>query len=166
MAQLKDLLVEGKSRFIDKIYASDQFISKVVQGTSPFLIDSSTLVSNLNVDMVDGQHFTYSNTNNTPTYLWGTSSDGTNYLVSRASMHSGVADKVSTIASTSTGNFYLTFVDSNNTPSAAEETVYTTAKLYIQPSTGDIHSGGYVYIKNTTACLGADSNAVIWLKNS
>jgi len=56
MAQLKDLLVEGKSRFIDKIYASDQFISKVVQGTSPFLIDSSTLVSNLNVDLLDGFH--------------------------------------------------------------------------------------------------------------
>jgi hypothetical protein len=102
MAQLKDLLVEGKSRFIDKIYASDQFISKVVQGTSPFLIDSSTLVSNLNADLVDGQHFSYTNTNNTPTYLWGTSSNGTNYLVSRASMHSGIADKVSTIASTST----------------------------------------------------------------
>ncbi len=56
MAQLKDLLVYGKSRFIDKIYASDQFISKVAQGTSPFLVDSSTWVENLNVDLLDGYH--------------------------------------------------------------------------------------------------------------
>lgn len=56
MAQLKDLLVNGKSRFIDKIYASDQFISKVAQGTEPFLVDSSTWVENLNVDLLDGYH--------------------------------------------------------------------------------------------------------------
>lgn len=56
MASVKDLLVNGSSRFIGKIYASDQFISQVANGTAPFVISSSTLVTNLNSDMTDGLH--------------------------------------------------------------------------------------------------------------
>ena len=56
MAKVKDLLVNGSSRFIGKIYASDQFISQVANGTAPFVVSSSTLVANLNADMTDGLH--------------------------------------------------------------------------------------------------------------
>ena len=56
MAKVKDLLVNGSSRFIGKIYASDQFISQVANGTAPFVVSSSTVVANLNADMTDGLH--------------------------------------------------------------------------------------------------------------
>ena len=56
MANVKDLLVNGSSRFIGKIYASDQFISQVANGTAPFVVSSSTVVANLNADMTDGLH--------------------------------------------------------------------------------------------------------------
>ena len=39
-----------------------------------------------NADTVDSQHFTYSNTSDSPTYLWGTNTYGTNFLVNRANM--------------------------------------------------------------------------------
>ena len=35
------------------------FISSVTTGTSPLVVSSTTLVSNLNADMVDGQHGSY-----------------------------------------------------------------------------------------------------------
>lgn len=39
-----------------------------------------------NADTVDGQHFTYSNSSNSPTYLWSTDSSGSSYLAARGSI--------------------------------------------------------------------------------
>lgn len=55
-------------------------------GTSPFTVSSTTVVGNLNADMVDGQHFNWNNNKNDHTYLWAASSNGQAYLVHRASM--------------------------------------------------------------------------------
>jgi hypothetical protein len=38
---------------------ANTFISSVTTGTSPFVVSSTTMVSNLNADMVDGQHGAY-----------------------------------------------------------------------------------------------------------
>lgn len=42
--------------------------------------------SSSNADTVDGQHFSYSNSSNSPTYLWATNSDGSSFLAARASI--------------------------------------------------------------------------------
>lgn len=39
-----------------------------------------------NADTVDGQHFSYSNSSNSPTYLWATNSTGSSFLAARASI--------------------------------------------------------------------------------
>ena len=39
-----------------------------------------------NADTVDGQHFSYLNSSNSPTYLWATNSDGSSFLAARASI--------------------------------------------------------------------------------
>ena len=70
------------------------------------------------------------------------------------------ADKVKTVSNiTNAATYYLTFVDSNNT-NPLEESVFTTAKLAINPSTGT------VFINNGTTSIGADNTSTIWLKNS
>lgn len=43
-------------------------------------------ISSGNADTVDGQHFSYSNSSNSPTYLWATNSDGSSFLAARASI--------------------------------------------------------------------------------
>ena len=39
-----------------------------------------------NADTVDGQHFSYSNDSNSPTYLWATNSNGSSFLADRGSI--------------------------------------------------------------------------------
>ena len=39
-----------------------------------------------NADTVDGQHFSYSNDSNSPTYLWATNSNGSSFLAARGSI--------------------------------------------------------------------------------
>ena len=39
-----------------------------------------------NSDTVDSQHFSYSNTSDSPTYVWGTNASGTNFLAARANL--------------------------------------------------------------------------------
>ena len=56
MAQVKDLLVQGQAKFLRKAYFQDQIVSNVAQGTAPLVVASSTVVSNLNSDYLDGYH--------------------------------------------------------------------------------------------------------------
>ena len=56
MAQIKDLLVQGQAKFLRKTYFQDQIISNVAQGTAPMVVASTTVVSNLNSDYLDGYH--------------------------------------------------------------------------------------------------------------
>lgn len=63
--------------------------------------------SGLDADTVDSQHFTYSNTDNNPTYLWGTNSNGSSILAHRASMSVYYASSnLSKIGNDSTGYQY------------------------------------------------------------
>lgn len=56
MAQIKDLLVQGQAKFLRKTYFQDQIVSNVAQGTAPMIVASTTVVSNLNSDYLDGYH--------------------------------------------------------------------------------------------------------------
>ena len=57
-------------------------------------VTAPTFIGNLNgnassagnADTVDSQHFSYTNTSDSPTYLWGTNDSGTNFLVNRSNM--------------------------------------------------------------------------------
>ena len=59
-----------------------------------------------NADTVDGQHFSYSNSSNSPTYLWATNSNGSSFLAARGSISvnyansAGTASKVTVTDST------------------------------------------------------------------
>ena len=56
-----------------------------------------------NSDMVDGQHFTYANNSNAPTYVWGIDASGSSYLAARAYMGVAYADQAG-VAGSCTGN--------------------------------------------------------------
>jgi len=96
-------------------------VSSVTTGTAPFTVTSTTPVANLsiggnaatattalacsgnsatasvasscsgNAASATGQTFNFTNTNNTPTYLWSTSANGTAYLAATASISVGSA---------------------------------------------------------------------------
>jgi hypothetical protein len=55
------------------------------------------------------------------------------------------ADQIKALASTSTDQHFLTFVDSNNS-TAANESILTSANISIQPSTGDITTLGDINV--------------------
>lgn len=64
-----------------------------LRSTDPANVSVGYAGSAGNADTVDNQHFTYSNTDNNPTYLWGTNSNGSSILASRASMSVFSADQ-------------------------------------------------------------------------
>ena len=66
-------------------------------GSGQIPISNGTVCSNLNADMVDSQHFTYSNSSNSPTYLWGTNSSGTNFLARRDGLSVNYANSAGTV---------------------------------------------------------------------
>lgn len=72
--------------------------SYVLLGGGSHKTESSLSVAN--ADKVDGQHFSYSNSSNSPTYLWATNSNGSSFLATRGSIsvnyanYSGYATKL------------------------------------------------------------------------
>ena len=64
-----------------------------LRSTDPANVSVGYASSAGNADTVDGQHFAYSNTDNNPTYLWGTNSNGSSILAHRASMSVASADQ-------------------------------------------------------------------------
>jgi hypothetical protein len=59
---------------------------------------------------------------------------------------------VATIATATAANHYLTFVDANNV-SATQETVYTDAGLYYNPSTNQLLVTGVISTQGKTVYL-------------
>lgn len=52
-----------------------------------------------NADTVDGQNFSYSNDSNSPTYLWGTNSNGSSFLAARGSISVNYANSAGSATS-------------------------------------------------------------------
>lgn len=52
-----------------------------------------------NADTVDGQHFSYSNDSNSPTYLWATNSNGSSFLAARGSISVNYANSAGSAGS-------------------------------------------------------------------
>jgi hypothetical protein len=99
---------------------------QTIAGTKTF---SSTISGSINgdADSVDGQNFTYSNSSNSPTWIWGSNSNGTSFLASRAALSVSYADSAGSAGSASTagsasGNSFsitgtsptINFVDTDN----------------------------------------------------
>lgn len=69
MTLAQDIQASASPTFVD-ITATNQLISSVANGTSPISVSSSTIVNNLNSDLLDGEHGSYyldwTNTTNKP----------------------------------------------------------------------------------------------------
>lgn len=68
------VIFQTKSLTLTGGYYSSMTGTQFIQSTGP------------NADTVDGQHFDYSNVSNSPTYLWATNANGTNFLAARGSI--------------------------------------------------------------------------------
>lgn len=69
MAQLGSSKIFGDLQVTGDIKYNDQIISGVMTGTAPLDIASTTLVTNLNADLLDGKHAS----DFAPGYSYGTS---------------------------------------------------------------------------------------------
>lgn len=87
-----------------------------------------------NADTVDNQHFSYSNDSNSPTYLWGTNSSGTNFLAARTSLSVGHASTVTINYSNDSNSTYQMLWGSGNS-------VYGTGGIYCNPYTDYLYAG-------------------------
>jgi len=82
-----------------------------------------------------------------------TASLATNAITASIATLAGTADTaktVVTIANTTNAEFYPTFVDSNNTPTAASEIVYTSNKITFNPST-QVFASANIFATSITA---------------
>ena len=71
MAQLGSSKVFGDLQVTGDIKYNDQLISNIVTGTAPLVVASTTLVPNINADLLDGNHasaFSLSTHNHSGTY--------------------------------------------------------------------------------------------------
>lgn len=92
------VIFQSKSLTLTGGYYDSMTGTQFIQSTGP------------NADTVDGQHFNYSNTSNSPTYLWATNANGTSFLAARASMSVNYANSAgsATTATTATKASYYT----------------------------------------------------------
>lgn len=113
--------IAGAKSFISNISAPS-YISTITTGTSPFTINSTTLVSNLNVDMLDGKHstdflLTSGLGNLTSTTNGVTISGGTNAVIG-----TGTSIKIDTASGTKIGllssSDWISFNNKQNTLTA------------------------------------------------
>lgn len=137
--------MSGASRFIGKIYASDQFISNVSQGTAPFVINSSTGVANLNSDLLDGYH------SSSFVYTEQTSVEQNSDIYSFARSNA-TAHKRSLVYNTSGSEWsYLTSMRNDDSYGAVIKFGYTGPNMYLMGKASGawtdwvtmLHSGNY-----------------------
>jgi hypothetical protein len=69
-----------------------------------------------------------------------------------------VSAKVAVVDSDSATDHYLTFVDSNNDPTADDEIVYSDVDLTYKPSTSTLYVGGRIGVNTSTASQRLDVN--------
>lgn len=101
-----------------------------------------------NADTVDGQHFSYSNSSNSPTYLWATNSNGSSFLAARGSISVNYANSAgSATKATQDGN--------GNTISSYYVTLSTTQTI----SGAKTFSTG-VTVNGTVTFGGSDSYGI------
>jgi len=72
------------------------------QNTSGNAASATFATSAGNADTVDGQNFSYSNASNSPFYLWGSDSSGSNYLAARGSISVNFANSATSAGSAGT----------------------------------------------------------------
>lgn len=105
-----------------------------------------------NADTVDGQHFTYSNSSNSPTYLWGTNSSGSNFLAARGSITVGYSTYANNVYVTqnisSNADYPLIWTNQNNTSSAWGQQLYKSYDyLLYNPSTKVLRNDGPLWLR-------------------
>ena len=83
--------IKGKLDLIYSYIGHEHTISEITD------FPTSLPANGGNADTVDGQNFSYSNSSNSPTYLWATNSNGSSFLAARTSLsvnYASNADKV------------------------------------------------------------------------
>ena len=89
----------GSSRLYVFGRSSNQWTErKTIAWTSD--IPTSLPANGGNADTVDGQHFSYSNSSNSPIYLWATNSNGSSFLAARGSISVNYANNAGQLSTT------------------------------------------------------------------
>ena len=117
--------------FPANVTATGQLISNIVDGTSPITVRSSTLVSNLNSDLLDGHqgsyYLNYNNFSNKPTLVSKVSVTGSGNAVTTGSVS---GDTITlTKGSTFAGLSANTFTDTQTISAAGNSTVISAENI-------------------------------------
>lgn len=105
-----------------------------------------------NADTVDGQNFSYSNESNSPTYLWGTNSNGTSFLAARGSISvnyassAGNADNADTVDNKHASDFAASNCGVWPTRSFTKSLAPTTSWQDTGITTNDLSDGEGAYL--------------------
>jgi hypothetical protein len=102
-----------------------------------------------NSDTVDSQHFSYTNSSNSPTYLWATNISGTNFLATRASISVNFATTAGS-APANGGTAAAVTINYNNDSNSTYQMlwgsvngVYGTAGIYCNPFIDYVYAANF-----------------------
>ena len=134
MTLAQDIQTSASPTFVN-ITATNQLISSVVSGTSPISVSSSTVVNNLNTDLLDGQHGSFyldwTNTTNKPdptiTLLGDVSGSATLTDLTSASITVEVIDDSHSHTNITISNLSASAISTGTLPVARGGTGVTTS---------------------------------------
>ncbi|MFA6995583.1 MAG: hypothetical protein WC249_04265 [Patescibacteria group bacterium] len=107
-----------------------------------------------NAETVDAQNFTWNNTDNTPTYIWGSNTNGSSYLAYRTSMKVGSAYSADTATNQSGGTVSATGITDSGNLDFTTANPYINASSYFVAPGGAYFSSGKVYIQTRLEARG------------
>ena len=136
---------------------SNQFISNVSNGVSPIVVSSSTLVSNLNADLLDGYDTSVAANANTIVVRDGNANVAANYFIGNGSQLTGIITSVSNI-SNGNSNVSIDTLAGNVTVSVnGVANVVTIASTGLSTS-GNLNVTGNANVGNVSATNGTFTN--------
>jgi hypothetical protein len=136
---------------------SNQFISNVSNGVSPIVVSSSTLVSNLNADLLDGYDTSVAANANTIVVRDGNANVAANYFIGNGSQLTGIITSVSNI-SNGNSNVSIDTLAGNVTVSVnGVANVVTIASTELSTS-GNLNVTGNANVGNVSATNGTFTN--------
>ena len=136
---------------------SNQFISNVSNGVSPIVVSSSTLVSNLNADLLDGYDTSVAANANTIVVRDGNANVAANYFIGNGSQLTGIITSVSNI-SNGNSNVSIDTLAGNVTVSVnGVANVVTIASTELSTS-GNLNVTGNANVGNVSATNGVFTN--------
>ena len=109
----------GTQLFASANVVAPQFVSNISTGTAPLVVSSTTLVSNLNADLLDGYNTAVSNTADTVVVRDGNGNVSANYFIGDGSQLTGIdtsliSNGTSNVKVASSGNVTVSVAGNSN----------------------------------------------------